>query len=344
MASEMPRAATLHEVAKLAGVSHQTVSRYLRNMGPFKPSTEERVEKAIRDLNYRPNMIARSMRTRQTGVLAVILPSPVTAMPTPTLAAAAEVAHEAGCFMEIAVVEGKAADRAARAQELLDSGRVEGVLSLGGLPGMEDHPRSARGAALAILDQFDDKLRGIGPLADASVIREIVGTLAEQGHRRFLHVAGPQDWASARARQRVYEESITELGVESHGALGGDWTPETGYRAVSQLDASSGVTAVVAANDYLAMGAVRAAHDRGWHVPRALSVVGWDDLETGRYATPSLSTVSVDREEQGRYAMRRLLALVRGEDPDDAAPSSRQINTLVWRESSGPAPRADLAR
>lgn len=339
MARETPRPATLHEVAKLAGVSHQTVSRYLRDMGPFKPSTEEQVEKAIRELNYRPNMIARSMRTRQTGVLAVILPSPVTAMPTPTLAAAAEVAHEAGCFMEIAVVEGVATDRAERAQELLDSGRVEGVLSLGSLPGMEDRPRNARSAALAILDQFDDNLRGIGPLADASVVREIMCTLAEQGHRRFLHIAGPQEWASARARQHVFEESIAEFGLESHGAVGGGWSPETGYRALSELDASSGVTAVVAANDYLAMGAIRAAHDRGWHVPRALSVVGWDDLATGRYASPSLSTVAVDREEQGRYAMRRLLALVRGEDTGDMAPSSKQINTLIWRESTGPAPK-----
>lgn len=338
MASDTPRAATLHEVAKLAGVSHQTVSRYLRDMGPFKPSTKERVEKAIQELNYRPNMIARSMRTRQTGVLAVILPSPVTAMPTPTLAAAAEMAHDAGCFMEIAVVEGAAADRAERARELLDSGRVEGVLSLGGLPGMEDRPRDARSAALAILDQFDDNLRGIGPLADASVVREIIHTLAGQGHRRFLHIAGPQEWASARARQRVFEESITAFGLESHGAVGGGWSPETGYRALSELDAGSGVTAVVAANDYLAMGAVRAAHDRGWHIPRALSIVGWDDLETGRYASPSLSTVSVDREEQGRYAMRKLLALVRGENPEDTAPSSTQINTLIWRESTGPAP------
>lgn len=335
-----PRAATLHEVAKLAGVSHQTVSRYLRNMGPFKPSTEKRVEQAIRELNYRPNMIARSMRTRQTGVLAVILPSPVTAMPTPTLAAAAEVAHASGCFMEIAVVEGRADDRAARAQELLDSGRVEGVLSLGGLPGMEERPRSPHSAALAILDQFDDRLRGIGPLADASMVREIVRTLAEWGHRRFLHIAGPQEWASAQARRQVYEQAVTELGLHSHGVVDGDWTPESGHRAISELHAGSGVTAVVAANDYIAMGAVRAAHDRGWNVPRALSVVGWDDLATGRFSSPSLSTVSVDREEQGRWAMRRLLALVRGEDPADAAPSSGQINTLIWRESTGPLPGA----
>lgn len=335
MASTPPRAATLHEVAALAGVSHQTVSRFLHNRGPFKPATMERVEAAIKELNYRPNMIARSMRTRETGILAAILPSPVTALPTPTLAAAAEVARRSGYFMEISVIEGPAQDRARRAQELLDSGRLEGVLSLGALPGMSEQPRTPTTTALAILDQYDDKLRGIGPLADASVLREIIQALADMGHRRFLHIEGPQDWSSARARRDEYLRSIAELGLESHGVRGGDWTTESGYAAISGLEEDSRVTAVIAANDYLALGAVRAAHDRGWHVPKRLSVIGWDDLATARYTIPALSTVAVDRESQGRSAMERLIALVRNEPaPEPANPVSR----LILRESTGPAP------
>lgn len=335
MPSPPPRAATLHEVAALAGVSHQTVSRFLHNRGPFKPATVERVEAAIKELNYRPNMIARSMRTRETGILAAILPSPVTAMPTPTLAAAAEVARGSGYFMEISVIEGPATDRARRAQELLDSGRLEGVLSLGSLPGMTEQARTSSATALAILDQYDDKLRGIGPLADASVLREIMQTLADMGHRRFLHIQGPQEWSSARARREEYLRSIEALGLESHGVRGGDWTTESGYSAISELEEDSGVTAVIAANDYLALGAVRAAHDRGWQVPRRLSVTGWDDLATARYAIPSLSTVTVDRASQGRSAMQRLIALVRNEPaPQPEIPASR----LILRESTGPAP------
>ncbi|GAA1152445.1 LacI family DNA-binding transcriptional regulator [Nesterenkonia lutea] len=334
------RAPTIHEVARRAGVSHQTVSRYLRDMGPFKPATTERVEKAIRELNYRPNMIARSMRTRRTGVLAVILPSQLDAMPTPTLAGAAKAAHAAGCFMEISVVDGTAQDRAARAIELLESGRVEGVLSLSALPGLTDRPKGPGTAALTVLDQYDDDLRGIGPLADASVMADIVRSLAELGHRKFLHIAGPQDWASARARRRVFEETVAELGLVCGGVVGGGWGPEVGYAAVSDLDAASGVTAVVAANDYVAMGAMRAAHERGWRVPQDLSVTGWDDLGTGRYATPSLSTVSVDRQGQGRQAMSRLIALVRDEAPPVVSP---EANQLILRESSGPVPPSGSA-
>lgn len=280
-------------------------------------------------------MIARSMRTRETGILAAILPSPVTAMPTPTLAAAAEVARQNGYFMEISVIEGPAQERARRTQELLDSGRLEGVLSLGALPGMSEQSRGPTTTALAILDQYDDKLRGIGPLADASVLREIIQTLAGMGHRRFLHLEGPQDWSSARSRRDEYLRSIAELGLQSHGVRGGDWTTESGYAAISTLEEDSGVTAVIAANDYLALGAMRAAHDRGWQVPKRLSITGWDDLATARYAIPALSTVAVDRQSQGRSAMERLIALVRNEP---AAEVSVPASRLILRESTGPAP------
>lgn len=328
-----PKPATIYEVARRAGVSHQTVSRYLRNMGPFRPGTKERVEQAIRELNYRPNAAARTMRTRRTGILTVILPSQVNAFPTSTLAAAAEVAHGCGYYMEISVLEGSAQDRARHATELIQSGRVEGVLSLSALPGMAERPQGPDSAALTILDHFDDNLRGIGPLTDASIMREIVKTLADLGHQHLLHIAGPRDWTSACARHRVFEEAVGEFGLISEGVVGGGWAPEVGYQAVSELDPRSPVTAVIAANDYVAMGAMRAAYDRGWQVPARLSITGWDDLDTGRYATPSLSTVAVDREGQGRQAMRRLIALVRGEEPPSPEPL---INRLILRESTGP--------
>lgn len=335
------RAATIHEVARRAGVSHQTVSRYLRDMGPFRADTVTRVEAAIKELDYRPNMIARSMRTRQTGVLTALLPAPVTQMPTPMLAAAAEVAHEFGYFMEIAVVEGSAEERGRRARELMGSGRVEGVLSLAGLPQMEDQAKTPTSGALTIVEQFDDKLRGLGTLADASALREIIAALAEKGHRRFLHIQGPEEWASARARRQVYEETLAERGLESHGVLGGDWSAGSGYQAMRSLEDDSGVTAVIAANDFVALGALRAAHERGWRVPEDLSVFGWDDIDLGRYSTPSLSTVAVDREGRGRHAMKRLIALVRGEEPSAEAP---EPNTVVLRESIGPAPGSAASR
>lgn len=336
MSENAVRRPTIIQVARLAQVSHQTVSRYLRHNGGLKPDTVRRVEAAIEELGYRPNLVARSMRTRRTGRLAVLLPAPALLMPTRLLSAAAVVAHQAGFLMEVVSVEGGPEERSERAWELISSGQVEGVLSLSSLPGLSDQPRTASSAAFVVVGEYDDDLRGIGELADASVVGEIVEHLAGLGHRHFVHVAGPDAWSSARARRQVYTEVIERLGLVSHGVVDGDWSAQCGYDAVRALAEDSPVTAVIAANDPMATGAVRAALDRGWGVPQRLSVVGWDDLELGRFATPSLSSVVVDREEQGRVAMERLIALVRGEPEPEAA--RLPLNRLVLRESTGPAP------
>ncbi|WP_423464385.1 LacI family DNA-binding transcriptional regulator [Promicromonospora sp. MS192] len=336
MSDHAGRRPTIVQVARLAHVSHQTVSRYLRHNGGLKPETVRRVEAAIEELGYRPNLVARSMRTRRTGRLAVLLPAPALLLPTRLLSAAAVVAHDAGFLIEVVSIEGGPRERAGRALELMTSGQVEGVLSLSSLPGLTDQPATPSRAAFAVVGEYDDELHGIGELADASVVAEIVEHLADLGHRHFLHVAGPDAWPSARARRQVYAEVIERLGLVSHGVVDGDWSAECGYAAVRALPGTSPVTAVVAANDPMATGAVRAALDRGWGVPERLSVVGWDDLELGRFATPSLSSVVVDREEQGRVAMERLIALVRGEPEPER--TRLPLNRLVLRESTGPAP------
>lgn len=328
------RRPTIVQVARLAGVSHQTVSRYLRHNGGLKPDTVRRVEAAIEELGYRPNLVARSMRTRRTGRVAILLPAAAPILPTRVLGAAAAVAHEAGFLMEVVSVEGEPEQRAEHARELITSGQVEGVLSLSAVPGISDQPATSSSAAVVVVGEYDEEMRGIGELADGSMVGEIVEHLVELGHRDFLHIAGPQAWASARARRRVYLEMTERLGLTSHGVVGGDWSARTGYEAVRDLPASSPVTAIVAASDPVAAGAVRAAIERGWSVPGDVSVVGWDDLELGRFSTPSLSTVAVDRERQGRAAMRRLVALVRGEPEPE--PSTEPLNRLVLRESTGP--------
>ena len=329
------RRSTVWQVAERAGVSHQTVSRYLRKDGGFRPATVEKIEQAIKELDYRPNLVARSMRTRRTGILSVVLPPFVEAIPTRSIAAAADVAHQAGYFMEITVLEDAVKNRAGRVQELMESGRVEGVLSFGALPGLETTAATETQAALQIFDQFDDRLRGRGLLADASPLREIFDHLSSLGHRRFLHLAGPQDWASARARQQVYEESIVELGLTSAGVLECEWSAQSGYDAVHSLPAYHGATAIITGNDLIAAGAVRAASERGWRVPEAISVTGWDDMEMGRFFRPTLTTVAINRTEQGRFAMGQLIALIeRGSPP--ALPQT--LHRLILRESTDSAP------
>lgn len=328
----MQKRATIYEVAALAGVSHQTVSRYLRNNGGLKPATVAKVQTAIEELSYRPNLIARSMRTRRTGRIAMLLPAAIVGLPLRLMSAAAGIAHAAGYAIDILGLEGPGSDRSLRAQELADSGEFEGILALASLG---DQLPSDSSTAVVVVSDYDDELRGLGALADGAACGEVVRTLAELGHTQFLHLAGPQDYASARNRRKTFVDTTAQLGV-SGTVVNGGWDGQSGYDLVTALPEDTPITAVVAANDLAATGAVRAALSRGWEVPRDLSVFGWDDNELCRFTTPSLSTVAIDRERQGREAMERLIALIRGTEPPLPDPTS--LHTVIPRESIGPAP------
>lgn len=336
--STAPRRSTLVDVARLSGLSHQTISRYFRDDGRgMKAATKARIESAVATLDYHPNLLARSMRTKRTGRLAIVLPAGLQNMPTSMLAASAETAHEHGYSVEVVGVEGGAEGRLERIRELADWGQVEGILSISPLVGVETIRASV---PLVVQADYDDDMHALGHLADGDTARDIVEYLANLGHRTFLHVAGDPRWASARNRRRVYLETIERLGLTSFAVVDGDWSAQSGFDAIMALPADAGVTAVFAASDSVAVGVVRAAWRRGWKVPEALSVWGWDDQEISRFAVPAISTVTVDRELQGRHSMLRLIAAVRGEPEPANAPRREVVNRLVDRESAAPGPFA----
>jgi LacI family repressor for deo operon, udp, cdd, tsx, nupC, and nupG len=327
------RRPTIHDVASRAGVSHQTVSRYLRYNGGLKPATVAKIQVAIEELAYRPNQVARSMRTRRTGRIAILLPTASRSLPLRLLAAASAAAHEAGYTVDLVGLEGAAADRAARAQELGHSGQFEGILALASLGAQ---PAMWSGVPVVDIAAYDDDMHGLGALADGAACGEIVRHLSDLGHRSFLHLAGLQAYTSARNRRRAFTDTITKLGLRGT-VIDADWSGQSGYEAIMSLRQDTDITAVVAANDLMAMGAVRASLSRGWKVPDDISVFGWDDEELARFGTPSLSTVAIDRERQGREAMCRLIAMIRGTEPPAIDVTS--LHTVIPRESTGPAPQ-----
>lgn len=323
---------TIYQVADRAGVSHQTVSRYLRNNGGLKPTTAAKVQAAVEELNYRPNRAARSMRTRRTGCVAILLPNATQWAPLRLLGAASATAHEAGYTVELVSLEGGDLDRAARAQELADSGEFEGILALASLG---DQPTSWSVTPVVITADYDDEMRGLGALADGAACGEVVRYLSGLGHLSFVHLAGPHTFASARNRRQTFADTVSALGLRGW-LIECDWSGQSGYEAVMSLPYDTDITAVVAANDLIAMGAVRASLSRGWRVPEDVSVFGWDDDEHARFSTPSLSTVAIDRERQGREAMCHLIGIMRGVDPPPS--DTRSLHTVIPRESTGPAP------
>jgi DNA-binding LacI/PurR family transcriptional regulator len=334
------RKPTMIDVAALAGTSHMTVSRFLRGDETIRAENRDRIAAAIRELGYRPNLVARSMRKRQRGVLAIIVPATANPYsPARILAAAAVAAHEAGFEVETVSVEGGAAARTKRALELADSRLVEGVLSLS--PLNEDLLTNAGQEDVPILVDalYDDELNGIGPLLDATPIDAMIQHLAELGHRQFFHVGGPVTHPAANQRKEAYLRAVAQLGLTSHGVWQQDWSGTSGVEAVASLNTECGVTAIICTNDELAAGAIKGAVERGWSVPGDVSVTGWDNSPIGEYMPPGLSTVYVDHVMLGQNAIRRLVSVVRGENPP--TPDLSRLNSIIWRGSVGPNAHAD---
>ena len=318
------------EVARLAGLSHQTVSRYIRFNSGVKPATKAKLDAAIKELNYRPNLVARSMRTRRTGRLAVLVPA-IAFNPARMLDGASSIAFEAGYSVEVLSLAGGAESRAERMAELADSGQFEGILSFAPVDPSSER-RFADSPEIVVSADFDDEMRSIGELADGGPVTQIMERLVELGHRRFFHVAGDEEFASARARKQTYLETIDRLQLESVGVFDGDWSGESGLAAVRSLDERNLPTAILAANDLVAAGVLRGAQELGWDVPADLSVTGWDNDQIAAFLSPSLTTVDVDLERVGSRAMSRLISSITGEP---VMSSTEPMTRIIWRESVG---------
>lgn len=322
---------TSRDVARLAGVAQSTVSYVMSGKGSISAETRERVLRAVAELGYRPNLAARSMRTRRSGRLAVLMGMRLVD-PVPLLAGASAVAEAAGYTMEVHSIDGSAEARTERMLDLARSGQYEGLLAFGPVLATAegDVPDEVR---VVTTDDFDDDMRNVGPLADPSPVQTFVEHLAALGHTRFLHVAGPDTFTSARRRADAYRETVERLGLESLGVVGHSWSGDAAVAAVHALPDDTPPLAVIAANDLLAVAVLRAAAERGWSAPGDVSVTGWDNYDVGQYVTPSLTTVDGDRAEAGRRAMQHLVAALRGENPPS---SDGPLNRIVWRESTAP--------
>lgn len=346
----MEKRPTSHDVARAAGVSQSTVSFVFTGRAGISPATRQKVLTAAAELNYRPNLAARSMRTRRTGRLAVVVPI-ATLTPLTLLPGAIAAAQDEGYVVEVVSLPHQVTERDERLAELIGSGQYEGVLSFTPLPsadtgsepaldaGADPRPEEGEPDQVVVLAvaEFDDDMHSAGALTDALPIVTMMEHLAAGGQRRFLHLAGPPDFRSSLARREAYLSTIERLGLESLGVIDGEWSGRSGEDAVNALPDGILPVAVIAANDLIATGALRAATKRGWRVPEDLTLTGWDDHPQSAFLAPSLTSVRQDRERLGAHSMHRLIAAVRGLP---APPAPTDLLRVVWRESTGPVPAA----
>jgi DNA-binding LacI/PurR family transcriptional regulator len=330
-----PRAANIFDVARLAGVSHQTVSRVVNDLPNVRPATRERVEQAIRQLRYIPSPAARALVTRRSRTLGLIvtgLPAYGPAMISLGFHAAAHDARYAVAMSSVLDTD-EASIRVAA--ETLVRQNVEAIVVVAS---RRDATRRLAELDLgipvvAIASHRVDGLRRVS-VDQYQGARAATDHLLDLGHRDIRMIAGPLDSGDANDRVRGWRDALAERGLASAEPVVGDWTPHGGYQAGLAL-AGSGCTAIIASNDDMALGLIRALAERGLRVPDDVSVVGFDDVPGSAYYAPPLTTIRQDFDSLGRDALVTVLAVLRDEKEFDPV---RRMPVLVVRASTAPPP------
>jgi DNA-binding LacI/PurR family transcriptional regulator len=332
------RSAVMSDVARLAGVSHQTVSRVINDSEHVRVETRERVLLAMRQLDYRPNSVARALVTGRSKTLGVVSFDTTLHGPASTLFGIEQAAHAAGYFITIASLNALDRPSVLEAVERLRLQGVDGILviapqesaarALGQVPAgmalvaVEAGPADV--VPVAAVDQF---------AGAASATRHLL----ELGHRTVWHIAGPADWLEAQQRVAGWRTTLQSAGARVPPPLAGDWSPRAGYDLGRELARDSDVTAIFVANDQMALGVLRALHEAGRTIPGDVSVVGFDDIPEAPFFTPPLTTVRQDFGEMGRRGLRLLLETM--ESPQ-WPPRHRDVTPELIVRASTAAPAA----
>lgn len=309
------------DVARAAGVSHQTVSRVLNNQPNVRAETRDRVLAAIADLGYRRNSAARALVTRRSGTIGVLSHSSTLYGPVLTLNSVEQAVREAGMFVSLASLRN--ADDAILSGALdhfLEQG-VEGLIVIAPVPAVVQAAAALASRLPIVLvtagEQVSPDLALASDLQSVGVdqvagARAATEHLLDQGHRQVVHVSGPREWFDAAARVAGWSSALTAAGVPVPEPMEGDWSAESGAAAASALMAGDLPTAVFAGNDLMALGLIKAFTDAGVRVPEDVSVVGFDDSDGSAHFRPALTTLRQDFGELGRQCVDRMLGLLGG--------------------------------
>ncbi|THV29062.1 LacI family DNA-binding transcriptional regulator [Glycomyces paridis] len=333
-------AATLHDVANLAGVSFKTVSNVVNGHPHVRPSTRERVERAIAELGYKPNLSARSLRSGRTGAIALAVPELNLSYFAELASFVIAAAEQAGL---VTLVEQTGGDRD-RELALLKSPRLrmtDGlILSPLGM-GQEDADALDVAFPLVLLGErtFDWPNDHV-TMSNLNAAHAATEYLIASGRRRIAVIGENEDevMGSARLRLRGYREALEAHGIpydERLVARATLWHRADGARAMHDLlDRGADFDAVFGFNDTLALGAMRVLQEAGLRVPEDVAVLGFDDLDEAAYAIPSLTTVDPGREWIARTAVETLLERI-GRKGKDLAPRTKLADfTIIERESA----------
>lgn len=325
------------DVARLAGVSQQSVSRVLNGHPHISADVKERVEEAIRALGYRRNTAARALATRRTLKLGVVSVGMAQYGPAQMLHGIAEAAQENDYGVTLVSLGRIDRQSMRRGFDDLTASSVDGIIVMAPV---EAAAAAAAGVIASVpVVMFEPGIDDGGMVIahdETLAARLAVRHLIELGHQTVHHLGGPPGWLGADARIEGWRQELAAAKRVAHPLQRGDWSADSGYRVGLELLADADVTAVFTANDQMALGLLKAADKLGVQVPKEVSVVGFDDIPEARHFRPALTTVRLDFFELGRQCVFRLLQLISGGQGNSALVEQP---VLVPRESSAAPPR-----
>jgi len=329
--------ATIHDVAKLAKVSIATVSRVMSGADPVNPKTQQRVLEAMEKLNYRPNGLARNLRSQKSHVIIALVPDIKNPFFSEVIRGIEDEARREGFNVLIGSTDGDK-DKAKEYISLLEESRADGmILTTTQTDEAFLEAFAARNPVVLACEYLTGSELPSVSIDNESAARKITKHLIEQGHNRIAHIMGPSHVILSQARMNGYRQALRQHGIPEDELLiqEGDYSLESGYAITRKLlSISRKPTAIFAANDEMAIGAMRAIHEAGLRVPEDIAVAGFDDINIASYVIPSLTTIQQPRYAIGQRSVQMLIRLIRNELLEQ--PQIVLEDTLVIRESSTP--------
>jgi LacI family transcriptional regulator len=310
---------TIREVAKAAGVSISTVSRVLNNKDDVAPETYEKVQRIIEELHYTSSLAAKSMRSRRTNVIGLIMPDvedPFSIQVMQGISQAiTELDYDLIVYTSGGIKKESSADREQRYVSLLNSSITDGVIVVTPVA-----TTFSTASPVVVVDPNNESPDCPAVIATnragaLSVMEHLIGL----GHRRIGFIGGRPELQSAVRRLQGYKDSLCQAGIPLDPALiqTGDYSAETGFACGQRLlNLDDPPTAIFAANDQSATGAIEAANRAGLRVPHGLSVVGFDNIPEAAHFKPRLTTVDQSLKGMGHVATEMLITLIEGETLD----------------------------
>lgn len=329
-----PKKANIYDVATMAGVSHQTVSRVLNSHQSVKPETKEKVEKAIRKLNYHPNQAARMLVTSKSRMIGLLVAGSELYGPAATLKAMESRARDEGYSVISFSVIPESRESWREGIEQLRILNIDGVITISLPKGIiEEVQKILAGTALVVARTEPSKKFDSVNVNNEEGARIATEHLLELGHENILHITGPAHSYESQTRRLGYEKAMKKAGL-TPTVIEGDWSIEAGFGIAKELVESQKIpTAIFCANDHLALGVIKALNQDGINVPADVSIVGFDDIPEAAYFLPSLTTINQDFNELGSTAVNRALLQIR-ETPESVDLFIEP--TLVVRNSTAP--------